>query len=420
MAVFTKTYKNGLRLCLEKNDKNVVAVNILFNVGSQNETKEQEGYSHFIEHLLFKSSKKYTTTEIMDKLSYYGADFNAYTSRTVTRYIFKCLAENFEHCFEIYSNMIISPKFDPDEIDKERNVVIEEMKKCDDDPVEVLYKTVMNNYYNSYSYAHDELGEEKIISSVTREELLAYKNKHYTADNCIISVAGNIEFDKLDEIVEKYFSSNFEAENKPYCVDTFEIEPNILKKYDVVERDDNQANVCVHIKTVSAKSEDKYVSDLYTSILGNSQNSRLYKVIREELGLVYTVYAFSDTVPMTGGIFIMLGTRPKNVKKAIVEIKKIIVDLAENGATEEELERVKNLKKSVLEFNTETNADIAEVNGSVIHLFEECQSVDERKQKIDKVSLEDINNFAKKIANEDIFNVVAVGKNLKILDLEQF
>lgn len=420
MAVFTKTYKNGLRLCLEKNDKNVVAVNILFNVGSQNETKEQEGYSHFIEHLLFKSSKKYTTTEIMDKLSYYGADFNAYTSRTVTRYIFKCLAENFEHCFEIYSNMIISPKFDPDEIDKERNVVIEEMKKCDDDPVEVLYKTVMNNYYNGYSYAHDELGEEKIISSVTREELLAYKNKHYTADNCIISVAGNIEFDKLDEIVEKYFSSNFEAENKPYCVDTFEIEPNILKKYDVVERDDNQANVCVHIKTVSAKSEDKYVSDLYTSILGNSQNSRLYKVIREELGLVYTVYAFSDTVPMTGGIFIMLGTRPKNVKKAIVEIKKIIVDLAKSGATEEELERVKNLKKSVLEFNTETNADIAEVNGSVIHLFEECQSVDERKQKIDKVSLEDINNFAKKIANEDIFNVVAVGKNLKILDLEQF
>ena len=167
-----KTYKNGLRLCHEKNDKNVIAINILFNVGSQNESENEQGYSHFIEHLLFKSSEKYSTIDIMDKLSYYGADFNAYTSRTVTRYIFKCLKEYFEPCFEIYSDMILNPKFDPEEIDKERNVVVEEMKKCDDDPVEVLYRTVMENYYHGNSYAHDELGTEKNIMTVSRDQLL--------------------------------------------------------------------------------------------------------------------------------------------------------------------------------------------------------------------------------------------------------
>lgn len=418
--VNTKTYKNGLRLCLEKNEKNVIAINILFNVGSQNETLEQQGYSHFIEHLLFKSSEKYSTIEIMDKLGFYGADFNAYTSRTVTRYVFKCLKENFEPCFEIYSDMIINPKFDAEEIDKERNVVIEEMKKCDDDPVEVLYKTVMNNYYNGHQYAHDELGTEEIISSVTREQLLKYKNKYYTANNCVVSVAGNIEFDELDQIIEKYFVSKFTTSSKPYKVNIEEIVPNISNKYDVVYRDDNQANVCIHIKSVSAISEDKYISDLYTSVLGNSQNSRLYKVIREELGLVYSVYAFADTIPTTGGIFIMLGTRPKNVKRAIAEIKKIILDLAENGATKEELERVKNWKKSLLEYNSETNSDIAEVNGSMIHLFEKSESINERKQKIENVTIEQINEFAKRISKEEIFNVVAVGKNLNIDDLKQF
>ena len=211
-----KTYKNGLRLCHEKNDKNVIAVNILFNVGSYNESENEQGYSHFIEHLLFKSSQKFSTMEIMDKLSYYGADFNAYTSRTVTRYIFKCLKENFEPCFEIYSDMIINPKFDSEEIDKERGVVIEEMKKCDDDPTEVLYRTVMENYYHNNSYAHDELGTEEIISKVSREQLLEYKNKHYTANNCVISVVGNIEFDELDRIVEKYFVSAFKEKSLPY------------------------------------------------------------------------------------------------------------------------------------------------------------------------------------------------------------
>ena len=415
-----KTYKNGLRLCFEKNDKNVIAANILFNVGSYNETEKEQGYSHFIEHLLFKSSQNFSTTEIMDKLSYYGADFNAYTSRTVTRYIFKCLKENFEQCFEIYADMIINPKFDSEEIDKERNVVIEEMKKCDDDPVEVLYKTVMYNYYNGHPYAHDELGTEEIISNVTREQLLEYKNKHYTANNCVISVAGNIEFDVLDKIIEKYFVSKFDYEKLPYKVDLSEIVPNISKKYDVVERDDNQANVCLHIKTVPSGNNEKYISDLYASILGNSQNSRLYKVIREELGLVYSIYAFVDNVRITGGIFIMFGTRPKNVNKAISQIKNIILDLSENGATQEELERVKNLKKSTIEYAAETNSDIAETNGSLLHLFGCHKTLEERKQNIDSISLDDINNFAKKIANEQTFNIVAVGKNLNIDDLKQY
>ncbi len=143
-----KTYKNGLRLVLEKNDKNVIGLNILFNVGSQNESEKEFGYSHFIEHLVFKGTKKRTAEQLSDELTMLGADFNACTSRTLTRFNFKCLAENFEKCFEIYADMLINAEFRDDDINKERNVVIEEMKRVHDDPVEGFYERFMENYFN--------------------------------------------------------------------------------------------------------------------------------------------------------------------------------------------------------------------------------------------------------------------------------
>ena len=420
MKIYTKTYENGLRLILEKNNKNVIASNIMFFVGSSNETEREEGYSHFIEHLVFKSSNKFTTEEIMDKLTLYGADFNAYTSKTSTRFIFKCIAENFENCFEIYSDMLLHPKFLPEEMDKERNVVIEEMKKYEDDPSEVMYQKTVQNYFEGTPLAHDILGTEEIISNVTREQLLEYKSRFYNAENAIISVVGNIDFEELDRIVTKYFSNDFNYVATPKMIDFSPVSIKIKQKYNIVARDDSQANVCIHIKSVAYSSRQKYIASLYTSILGNSQNSRLYKTIREEMGLVYTIYAYQDTQAKNGEIFIAFGTRPKNVQQAIFEIRRIVDEIAEKGITEEELLRAKNWKKSCIEFSSETNQDLAEANGSFMLYENKHISVSQRKSKYDSVKVEDINKFAKKIASEKTFNVVGVGKNLNINDLKQF
>ena len=419
MKNFEKTYNNGLRLILEKNDKNVIGLNILFFVGSQNESKQKEGYSHFIEHLVFKGTDKRTANDISDELTMLGADFNAYTSRTMTRYVFKCLKENFEKCFEIYADMLINSAFRESDIDKEREVVIEEMKKCADDPLEVLYERVLKNYFGEISYAHDELGTEEIISTVTKDQLLEYKNEYYKPENCIISVVGNIDFDILDKIVQKYFFQT-SKNNNPKKVDFTPFKIDSIKRFDIVNRDDNQANVCVHIKSERADSKLKSVAELYTCILGNSQNSRLYKQIREELGLVYTIYAFSVVGANTGEIFIMFGTRAKNLKKAIVEIGKIIKDFAEAGATETELVMAKNLKKSSLEYAFETNSDIAEINGTMVHYYDKVIKIEDSIKMLDDVTLDDVNNFAKQISNEELFNIVAVGKNLNIEDISCF
>lgn len=416
----TKTYKNGLRLVFEKNEKSVVSANIMFNVGSQNEEKHQEGFSHFIEHLIFKGTKTMNALDIMDKLTFLGADFNAFTSKTMTKFVFKCLAENFEKCFEIYADMLINAEFEQTELDRERQVVIEEMKRCDDEPTEILYKRVMNNYFDGLSYAHDELGDEKLIETVSREELLEYKNKYYRAENCVISVVGNIDFEELDKMVEMYFAGFFDYDHQPNNVDKEPYKINIAKTYDIVQRDDNQANVCVMIKSVSSVQKEKYISDLYSSILGNSQNSRLFKIIREKLGLVYTIYSYNEMSPKAGELVIVFGTRPKNVKKAMLEIKNAILNFAENGATEEELIRAKNWKKSCMSFGMETNSNLAEINGTVFNLYNKAFDKEERLKKTEMVTLDEVNNFAKRIAEEKEIAIVAVGKDLLIDDLKVF
>ena len=167
MKHFQKTYDNGLRLVLEKNDRPITAVNIMFFVGSQNEEKNEEGYAHFIEHMIFKASENYSTDESMDKFAMLGADYNAYTSKTVTRFVFKCINENFEEMVKVYSDLILKSKFNQDELDKEREVIVEEMKKCQDDPVEIMYEEAVNNFYFGDKYAHDALGTEENILNVT-------------------------------------------------------------------------------------------------------------------------------------------------------------------------------------------------------------------------------------------------------------
>ena len=420
MKIFTKTYANGLRLILEQNEKDVVATNILFGVGSNFENEDEEGFSHFIEHLVFKSSKKFSTAEIMEKLTALGADFNAYTSKNLTRFIFKCLGYNFEKCFEIYSDMLIDPLFDESEMNSERNVVIEEMKKYEDEPVEVMLQRVTSNYFSGTSFAHDVLGKEEIIASVSREKLLEFKSRFYTSNNCVISVAGNIDFDTLDKIVTKYFSSRFKVKAKPKSVDFSEITPNISEKYSIVERNDSQVNLCLHIKSVTYASNDKYLADLYSVILGGSSNSRLYKKVREELGLVYTIYSYPEIEARNGEIYIVLGTRLKNVGRAVTEIKNIIDSFARDGVGDAELEICKNWKKSYIQFASETNSDTAEINGSLLFFGGKHLSLGERMAKYDAITKGQIDAFARRIAEEKCFNLVAVGKNIKIEDLKNF
>ncbi len=414
-----KTYENGLRLVLLQNDKNVIAANFLVGVGSNYEEKDEEGLSHFIEHLLFKSSEKFSTDEIMKKLTFFGAEYNAYTSKNLTRFVFMCLKENFEECFEIYSDMIISPKFLDEEIDRERNVVIEEMKKHEDNPVSVMFQTVINNYFNGTTFAHDVLGNEKIISEVSRDKLIKFKNKHYTSDNMVISVVGNIDFEKLDAIVTKFLADKFNYKKEPRKLCFEEIEINCQKKYAVVQRKNSQVNVCVHIKGVPNTSSMEYVSDLYSYILGGTSSSRLYKTVREEQGLVYSITSFSESEPRNGEISIVFGTRPKNLNKALTFVKNIVMQLASN-VTEEELEAAKNFAKSTLEYSNETNSEMAETCGNFLYYKNRLVSLDERKEKYSKVTLTEIKTFAEQIAKETTFNVVAVGDNIKVDNLKVF
>lgn len=420
MKDFQKTYDNGLRLILEQNDRPVTATSIMFFVGSQNEKPEEEGFAHFVEHMIFKSSKNYTTEAAMDMLTKLGSDYNAYTSKTVTRFVFKCLSESFEDVFKIYSDLILHPKFNDDEMQKEREVIVEEMKKCHDDPVEIMYDSSIENFYSGFRYAHDVLGTEENILGVSHETLLAFKNKYYKLNNCIISITGNLDFDKVDKIVKRYFADEDNTKNEPYSVDFSKLEPNISEKYKIIERDDGQANVCVMIDSINYVNDKKYIADIYSAIIGNSQNSRLFKKVREELGLVYSIYATAEFGAKTGDFAIIFGTRPKNIKKALSVIKSEINALAETGVTEEEVIVAKNFRKSCSVFELENSSVIADLNASMVHYHGKPITQEERIACYDKVTADEVNSFAKTMASETKYAIVAVGKGIKKSDLEIF
>jgi predicted Zn-dependent peptidase len=222
---------------LERNEKQVVSVNIMFAVGSQDEKEDELGFAHFIEHMMFKGTKDMSAEDIMDKLTFYGADFNAFTSKTTTKYVFKCLTENFEECFKIYADMILNPEFKQEELDRERQVVVEEMKRSDDEPLDILYRRTMENYFDGLSFAHDELGTEEIIENVSREKLLEFKNRFYKPENCVVSVAGDIDFYDLDRIVTENIAGHFDYKAEKHKVSFEPFDINISKKYDIVFMD---------------------------------------------------------------------------------------------------------------------------------------------------------------------------------------
>lgn len=419
MNIKQKQYKNGLRLVFQKTASEVVAVNILMNVGSQNETPLEEGYAHFVEHMIFKGTDKINSKEVMDKLTFLGADYNAYTTRSVTRYTFKCLKANYAECLKIYLELLKNATFDEIELEKERQVVIEEMQKCLDDPEELLYRKVVENYFYGDSFVHDELGDEKIILQAKREDLLEFKKRFYKPENCIISVAGNIDYAELESIIQKEYADSFDYEHNCYK-NLSDVKINIKNKYDVIKRKDNQVLICVHINSENVYSKNRSVCDVYSSILAGSQNSRLFKILREDRGLIYSIFALNEYRPSCGETFIIFGTSPKNVKTVLALIRQEIHNLAVNGIDDTELETAKNWKMSCMGFETETQENIAEFNGTSVHFFGNHQEISKRLEDYKNITIKQINTYAKKIEKETKYNVVAVGKNIKKKDLQQF
>lgn len=390
-----KQYPSGIRLVAKQIDNcYTVSLGIFVDVGCVREDKSNNGYSHFIEHLVFKGTKRRTCLQISEEIDDIGANINAYTSKDSTCFYTKSTSDTLEKCMDILSDMYFNAAVPQDELCREKGVVIEEIKMCEDTPDDVSQDLISSALFFGQPLGQTILGSVENIKNSDRHSILEFKKKHYIPAATVIAVCGKFDASELDKLVERYFES--------YCVQNggiCEAEPSasyharFLHKFKSTE----QSHLQFAWGGFSLKSSERYVNNMLASILGGGLSSRLNQVIREQHGLAYSVYAYPSYYSNCGTFEIYVGLSPENNSKVCELVKTEIVKLLNDGITERELERARVQAINALYMNAESNMTLMRLYGRSMLKMNELFDVEAEVQKYKQISSSQINEVAERV-----------------------
>ncbi|HSF66882.1 MAG TPA: pitrilysin family protein [Nitrospiraceae bacterium] len=344
---------NGVRVVTERMPTlKSVAVGVWVNIGSRDEQPSQTGYSHFIEHMLFKGTRKRSSAEISREIDALGGEMNAFTSRETTTYYVKVLDQQLERGLELLSDLFHHSRFAPKDIEKEKQVVLEEIRMVQDDPEDLVQELHMGQMLGRHPLGRSILGRQKTIREVRRQDLLNYVETYYGPEQTVVSIAGNFEQAKLDSLVARHFgkgrperASQSKGRRPP------DVRGGVLLKKKQLE----QVHVCLGIKGVAAGHRDRYALYALNNVLGGSVSSRLFQEVREKRGLVYSIYSFLSGYSDVGMITVYAATRPKEVNRVVDLVCEEIRQIGTKGVERRELERAKVQMKGSLMLSLESS-----------------------------------------------------------------
>ena len=336
-------------LVMEKTDYvQSAALGIWVKAGAADESDDVSGVSHFIEHMMFKGTDKRTAKEIASDVDKIGGMFNAFTGKEATCYYIKTLSSNIYQGAEILIDMLTGSRFDSEEMDKERQVIFEEIKMVKDSPDDDVYDTISELVSSGNPLGRSILGTPESLSGIDRDKLTGYLDRKYARDSIVIAVSGNFDEERIKELFEEKLNSL--RENKIF--EPFEMKP-YKQSFDVKVRDIEQTHICMAIPGVSLADERYYSFVLMNSILGGSMSSRLFQNIREEKGLAYSVCSMNVCSSYWGFFSIYAGVAHEKANDTIEAIKYELQQIKEKGVTEEELAMAKEQVKSSYIFGLE-------------------------------------------------------------------
>jgi zinc protease len=381
---------NGLVVLLKKSSElPVVSVQVWVKTGSIYETEQTNGISHFLEHLVFKGTEKYLVNQISKKIESYGGIINAGTSKEYTVYFVDIPKEGIEDALDVISQLVFYATFPEDELEKERLVVIEEIKRYEDNPGNVLYENFNNKLFTLSSYKWRILGKEENIRTLPRQEIINYYKTHYHPKNMVLSICGDFD-NNIYELIKKYFDVK---------ISTDHITTNILlddePKGSIFEVNKHKVQHTYFLSGfLGPKINDKhqYTGDVLSIILGECISSRLYKILREEKHLVYEIGSGFYT-QLGPSIFYISGVcERKNLEKVVDEINNILTDLRTNGPTDKELEKAKQILLTRWYFNNET-VHSKSATAAWWFLFKSLEELNSYIDNINKINKEDVKEF---------------------------
>lgn len=416
-----ETLNSGARLAVcEMKGLEGVAFKLFVYVGSKNEEEKDHGISHLIEHMFFKGTKTRSAYEIVKEFDKLGIITNAYTSKDTTCYHSYGTNSTLEKSLEIYSDMFFNSTFDPKELEREKQVVVEEIKMYQDRPDVVCEMALDQEFFKGTSYAHDIAGTEEGVLNISREQILEYIEKHYSPKNIIFSFAGDVTRERAKELVEKYFEANFKKKEKHEFIkksDTYNIKQTQIK----TKKDVEQAQIMLAYKSSNFYNRrKKSIAFLMSKMLGGEMSSRLFQEVREKLGLVYSIQSFAESNDLSGKFVIAFGTTPQKVTLALKTIKKVIDDVVKNGFTQEELDQVLNMSISALKLQSDSPNNMANFIANHYQRNNEVYSKDKTIERYRSITLNEVNEVAREIFNHDNLVISLVGKNTEIDLLDEY
>ncbi|WP_294063720.1 pitrilysin family protein [uncultured Fusobacterium sp.] len=405
MSIVVKKLDNGIPVLIDNIESiNTVSLGIFVNTGSRNEYPEESGVSHYIEHMMFKGTETRTAKEISEIIDNEGGMINAYTSRDLTVYYIQMLSNKIGTGIDVLSDMFMNSTFSEENLEKERNVIIEEIRMYDDIPEEIIHDENVK-YAVTGVQSNSVLGTIESLKGITRERFLKYFNEQYVASNLVISVAGKVDVEEIYSLLNKglgkFRDSNFRRDiDTSFTINGGE---NIIKK------DTNQVHLCFNTRGNGVKDDMKYPGAIISSVLGGNMSSRLFQKIREERGLAYSVYSYG-TAFLEGGLFtIYAGTTKESYKEVLEIIKNEFNDIRENGITESELQKSKNQFLSMLTFSLESSKGKMSRMANSYLLYDKVIDIDEIIEKIEKITLEDIKRTAEYLFQEEYYSYTVLG-----------
>lgn len=401
--------KNGLKVLLVPiAGVKSLTVMKMYDVGSRHETPQDAGMAHFLEHMMFKGTQRRPTAQdISVELDSVGAQFNAFTSKDYTGYYVKVAAEKFELAVDILADMLYNSKFESSELEKEKGVIIEEMKVYEDQPshqVDDLYEELV---FAGNTLADKIVGSRETIRAATRERMAAFHDQYYHDHNSILCVAGAVP-ENAEEILNQYWNrpaNAIEKNGKNYerCV-VAQTEPRIK----VFKKKVEQANLELGFVSEGFVSDDVFVYLLICTIMGGGMSSRLFEELREKRGLCYYVRMSSDLYEDAGTLAVKAGLNHEKLEEAIIVILDELKKLKDVQVSEKELQKSKDFIIGNLILDQEDSASVAELYLRQYVITGTLITPDEKIQKLKAVTVEDIQRVAKKIFVEAGMNLALV------------
>lgn len=379
------------------------AIGIWVKTGAVNETSKYAGVSHYIEHMMFKGTENRNAREIAADIDKIGGQMNAFTSKESTCYYVKVLKDNFKKGAEVLLDMLSNSLFDKIEMDKERQVICEEIKMIEDQPDDLAHDVVSEILFKGNPLGNSIIGTPSSLNRISRKVLTEYFDTQYTRDSIVVSVAGNINPDQVCTYLEDKFDKL--GASKPVHENGY---TPYEKKHKVIVKDIQQSHLCLATRAISLIDPRYYAFSVLNNVMGGSMSSRLFQNIREEKGLAYSVYSMLSCFSSDGYFNIYAGVSHDKIGAAIGGIREELEILGSQGITEEELSASREQLKSSYIFGQENVASRMFAIGKNLILLDRVFTPEEVLEGLNAVTMDDIEEVKKTLCDMSSYSAVAV------------